>query len=317
MKRFITVGLSLSTLFFCFSCAQKETTEFEFELATIQATSLLGAPLELPDRSPESNAKLVANLQSAQTAFDKDPFEMNTIWLGRRYAYLSGYQEAIKVFTDGIKEYPESYKLYRHRGHRYISIREFEKAIADYEKAYELMPKDTLEIEPDGAPNKLNIPLSNTQFNILYHYGLAYYLKEDFAKAEEIYTELLKEYCDNSDLYVATADWLYMTLRRQNKLEAAESVLSTILEDMEIIENDSYFRRLQMYQGKLPIEELFNSTGEDAALSLATQGYGMGNWYLYQGDTAKAKKIFQQVVEGTSWAAFGYIASEADLARLQ
>lgn len=317
MKRLVVLGLSLSTLFFYYSCSKKEVSQFEFEIANIQATSLLGEPLTAPNRSPESTAKLVANLESAQEAFDSKPSEMNTIWLGRRYAYLSGYKEAVGIFSEGLKKFPKSYKLYRHRGHRYISLRQFDKAIADYEMAYELMPKDTLEIEPDGAPNKLNIPLSNTQFNVLYHYGLAHYLKGEFEKAEEIYVELLKNYCDNPDLYVATADWLYMTLKRQNKDEAAVSILDTILDEMEIIENDSYFRRLKMYKGEFPIENLFNPTGEDAALSLATQGYGMGNWYLYQGDTAKANEIFQKVIEGTSWAAFGYIASEADFARLR
>ena len=302
-------------------CSSSNTGEAEendhIELRPFQTISLLGDSLKIPDRSEASFKRLADNLNKAQNDFDTNPSEMNTIWLGRRYAYLSDYQKAINIFTDGIKAFPDSYKLYRHRGHRYISIREFDKAIADYEKAYELMPKDTLETEPDGAPNKLNIPLSNTQFNVLYHYGLAHYLKGNFEQAETIYKELLRDYCDNADLYVATADWLYMTLRRQNKVEAAQSILDTVSADMEIIENDSYLRRLTMYKGELPIEELFNPTGDDAALSLATQGYGMGNWYLYQGDSAKAKEVFEQVVEGSSWAAFGYVASEAELARMR
>ncbi len=321
MNRFLALGLSLLVVLFSNSCVNKKADENEVEqaveLKTEQATSLLGKPLTIPERSPEALARLTKNLEEAQANFDADPNELNTIWLGRRYAYLSDYRKAIEIYTEGLKKFPKSYRLYRHRGHRFISIREFDMAIADYEKAYTFMPKDQIEIEPDGAPNSRNIPLSNTQFNVLYHYALAYYLEGKFSKAEKIYTELLKEYSRNPDLYVATADWLYMTLRRQNKVEAAQSILDTIMEDMDIIENDSYFRRLLMYQGKLPIEELYNPTGEDVALSLATQGYGMGNWYLYQGDTAKAKEIFQQVVDGSSWAAFGYIASEAELARMQ
>ena len=343
MKRLIVLGLSLSTLFFCFSCTKKEVSQFEFEIANIQATSLLGEPLTVPNRSPESTAKLVANLESAQEAFDSDPSEMNTIWLGRRYAYLSGYEEAVGIFSEGLKKFPKSYKLYRHRGHRNISLRQFDKAIADYEMAYELMPKDTLEIEPDGAPNKLNIPLSNTQFNVLYHYGLAHYLKGEYEKAEGIYRELIDNYCDNLDLYIATADWLYMTLRRQNKNNEAAIVLKNTITDWrvlstadelldianakmiekilgyktQVVENDSYLKRLRFYNGEIESEILMKSNGDDFTLSLATQGYGMGNWYLYQGDTAKANEIFQKVVEGTSWAAFGYIASEADFARLR
>ena len=72
-----------------------------------------------------------------------------------------------------------------------------------------------------------------------------------------------------------------------------------------------------MYKGELAVEELFETDNDDVALSLATQGYGVANWYLYNGDTARAKEILKQVLDGTSWAAFGYIAAEADMKRLQ
>ena len=240
---------------------------------------------------------------------------MNTIWLGRRWAYSTDYNKTIEVFSEGIKKFPNSYKLYRHRGHRYISTRQFEKAEADYAKAYELMPKDKIEVEPDGAPNSMNIPLSNTQFNILYHYGLALYLQGKFGEAAEIYRECLN-YSVNDDLLVATTDWLYMSLMRQGKTEEAMAAIEPIGSDMEIIENDSYYKRIQMYQGELAKEELSRTEQVDAALSLATQGYGMGNWYLYNGDTAKAKEIFQKVIDTGNWSAFGYIATEVDLHQL-
>ena len=313
MKRLNHLGLLLLVLFMALSCSQSKETAYE--LRSFQTISLIGDSLMIPSRSEEQLARLQENLDKAQADFKNDPSEMNTIWLGRRYAYLSDYLKAIDVFTEGIQRFPESYKLYRHRGHRHISLRQFDKAIADYQKAYELMPKDTLEIEPDGAPNKLNIPLSNTQFNVMYHYGLAHYLKEEFKEAEDIYRQCM-DYSDNPDLVVATADWLYMTLRRQGKEEEAMALLESLDFEVEIIENDSYFKRLKMYKGELAAEELLEGSGDDIALSLATQGYGLANWYLYNGDTAKAKAMLEKVTKGSSWAAFGFIASEADLHRL-
>ena len=41
----------------------------------------------------------------------------------------------------------------------------------------------------------------------------------------------------------------------------------------------------------------------------------MGNWYLVNGDRAKAKDIFDRVLAGRAWAAFGFIAAEADTKR--
>jgi hypothetical protein len=49
-------------------------------------------------------------------------------------------------------------------------------------------------------------------------------------------------------------------------------------------------------------------------INRATIGYGLGKWYLLKGDTVKAYDIFKNVIDGNNWAAFGYIAAEAELA---
>lgn len=74
-----------------------------------------------------------------------------------------------------------------------------------------------------------------------------------------------------------------------------------------------------MYKGILQPESLLNvdESEEDYDLSLATQGYGVGNWYYYNGDTTKAIDIFEKVISGKSFSSFGFIASEADLARIR
>jgi len=52
-----------------------------------------------------------------------------------------------------------------------------------------------------------------------------------------------------------------------------------------------------------------------ANLSNATIGYGLGNWYLYNGKRAEAEKIFKHVTAGNQWSSFGYIAAESELMR--
>jgi len=280
-------------------------------------TGLDGKEYFEPARSPAAQARLDSNLTVARKNFEADPSEENYIWLGRRQAYLYRYGDAIRTFTEGLANYPNSYRLFRHRGHRYITLRDFNKAIADLQMAASLMPRQPLEIEPDGQPNKLNQPLSNTQFNVWYHLGLAHYLKGDFESAEKAYLQCL-DVSDNDDLLTATADWLYMTYRRMNKPEEAAKVLELIRPDMNIIENDSYYLRLQMYKGMIPPDDLLkvSSTNDDVDLALATQGYGVGNWYLCEGDTTRAVEIFKQVTSGKHFAAFGFIAAEAELQRL-
>jgi tetratricopeptide (TPR) repeat protein len=303
-------------LFLFFACTQKSKDVKVVEPKPV-VTSLLGKTFYQPQWPEKTKSKLDSNLQVAKTNFSLDPSEENYIWLGRRYAYLYYYDSAMNVFTEGISKFPDSFRLYRHRGHRFITLRKFDEAISDLEKASQLMNGIPIEVEPDGAPNKLNQPVSNTQFNIWYHLGLAYYLKGDFQKAESAYLECMKV-SDNDDLIAATADWLYMTYRRENKKEEAEKLLVGIKDDMKIIENDSYYKRLKMYQGKSSPGELLTVKGndDDAYLALATQGYGVGNWYLYNGDEKRAKDIFNKVAEGNYFSAFGFIAAEAELHRL-
>lgn len=293
------------------------TAEKEREVPVPVLTGLDGREYFEPERSAAAQAKLDSNLNVALKDFETDPSEENYVWLGRREGYLYHYDKAIGILTEGLEKYPDSYKLFRHRGHRYISIREFNKAVADLQMAASLMPRQPLEIEPDGQPNKLNTPLSNVQFNIWYHLGLAHYLKGDFESAEKAYIQCL-DVSNNDDLLCATADWLYMTYRRMNKPDEAARVLELIREDMDIVENDSYYLRLQMYKGMLPPDDLLKVSGDnpDVDLALATQGYGVGNWYLCEGDTARAVEIFRQVTSGKHFAAFGFIAAEADLQRL-
>jgi tetratricopeptide (TPR) repeat protein len=278
-----------------------------------EATSLSGKPLypiELPTR-----AKLEADLAQAEKdlaakAGDADA----TIWVGRRLAYLWRYQDAIAMFSKGIAQHPNNPRLYRHRGHRYITTRQFDRAIADFEKAAALIKGTKDEIEPDGAPNPSGKPRSSLHFNIWYHLGLAYYLKGDYTRALNAYNECMNV-STNDDSVTATSDWLWMTLMRLDRKAEADKVLARITPKMDILENGSYHRRLLMYKGVEKPEALLDPANADD-LTIATQGYGVGNWYYVTGDRARARQIFEKVVAGRQWSAFGYIAAEADLQRM-
>jgi hypothetical protein len=71
-----------------------------------------------------------------------------------------------------------------------------------------------------------------------------------------------------------------------------------------------------MYKGLETPEALLDTATSDDT-TVATQGYGVGNYYFVMGDTAKAKEVFQKVTSGGGWNAFGYIAAEADLQRME
>ena len=274
---------------------------------------LLAVPCAVSAQAPQN--KLEADLAKAKADYDRDPSSAeNAIWLGRRLAYLGRFAEAIDTFTQGIAKHPGDARLYRHRGHRYITTRRFDLATEDLKKASQLVAGKADEIEPDGAPNKAGIPRSTLQSNIWYHLGLAQYLSGDFTSAVASYREGMKVSRVNDDMIVATSDWLYMTLRRLKRDAEARQVLEAIREQMDVIENGAYHARLLMYKGLRTPESVLNlNTADD--IQIATQGYGVGNWYLVNGDRAKARSMFDRVLAGKATTAFGYIAAEVDVKR--
>ena len=274
-----------------------------------EATSFLGEPLYAP--TPSADA--LANYGEAKETWQVSPTDVEAIiWYGRRTAYLGRYRDAIRIYSDGIELHPEDARLYRHRGHRFISTRQLDKAIADLNYAAALIEGADDEIEPDGLPNALGIPVSTLHSNIWYHLGLAYYLSGDYERALEAYAERAAS-AANNDMMVSTAHWRYMTLRRLGREEEAVAVLESITADMEIIENQAYHRLCLFYKDELEEEDLVEEGSSPANAAVA---YGIANWHLAEGDTKRGTELLEEIIAGGGWAAFGYIAAEADLARI-
>jgi tetratricopeptide (TPR) repeat protein len=282
----------------------------------VEAESLLGQDLRRPALKPEREAELDDDLRAARTALEAAPAdELAAIWVGRRLAYLGRYRAAIASYTQSLERHPESYRLLRHRGHRYISVREFELAARDLERAASLSAGLPDEIEPDGAPNKYGIPRSTTQSNIHYHLGLAHYLLGEFEAALAAFERCLEFSRVNDDMYVATANWVYASARRSGHSERAAALLDTIQSEMQVIENHGYHHLLLMFKGEMTRDELLKPTTDGVAS--ATVIYGVANWSACNGDEQYAVRLFDHIVAQDAWAAFGHIAAEADLARRQ
>ena len=280
-----------------------------------ETISLLGRPL-YANPVTSNLAALEVDLEAARAEWAKQPNDPDRIvWLGRRLAYLWRYGEAIDVFTAGLQAHPNDAALLRHRGHHYITLRRFNEAIRDLERAAALIADKPDSIEQDGMPNTRNIPLTTLGFNVHYHLALARYLNGDFEGALRGFETTLRYSRGYDDNLVAVTDWMYMCLRRLGRDAEAAALLEPIREDMEIIENTAYHRRCLMYKGLLRPDELLDAKSA-SPLDLATQGYGVGNWHLFNGDVRQAEEIFRRVVDGPYWSAFGHIAAEVELSRM-
>jgi tetratricopeptide (TPR) repeat protein len=281
------------------------------------AISFLGDSLYSDQPAGDAAERMEAELAEAVALHDTDPDAIDGfVWHGRRLAYLGRYAEAIEVYSQGLALHPNEPHLLRHRGHRFITLRRIDSAKADLVRAAAAVSGHPDEVEPDGQPNAAGIPTSTLQTNIYYHLGLAQYLGSEFAAAASSFQWCL-DLATNDDMRVAAADWLYMSLRRSGRHEEAGEAISFVGEGMELLENESYYRRLRMYRGFIAPDSIeADFGGDDEALTRATLGYGVGNFHLANGDTARAVAIFERVLDTGFWPAFGFIAAEADLARM-
>jgi len=229
----------------------------------------------------------------AQAALASDPKNVERfIALGVAQSGARQFREAIQTFTRGLAVAPNDAMLYRWRGHRYLSVREFDKAQADLTRG---------------------LALDSTNYGILYHLGIIRYIRGDFAGAAAMFKRAQPHAPDAGELAGST-DWLWMSLMRAGRKAEAEAMLAR-RPDSLVVDN-AYRRRLTLYRGEIAPEALF-TPADTADVQVATLSYGLGNWYLVRGDTARAKTYFDRAVRSGGWPGFGFIVSEAELRRLK
>ncbi|MCU0647334.1 MAG: tetratricopeptide repeat protein [Gemmatimonadaceae bacterium] len=284
----------------------------------VEAISLRGDTLRALPVSDAARARLEGDLRAAVDRLAANPGDPDAhIWVGRRLAYLGRYRDAIVAFGEGAQRFPRDARFLRHRGHRYLTIRRFDLAIADFTRAVALVRGTPDQVEPDGAPNPRGIPTSTLQTNIWYHLGLAHFLRGEWQQALAAY-ETGASISPNPDMKIAMEYWRYLSLKRLGRDADAAALAASVSPTLEIIENDAYYDLLKLYAGRVPVDSvlppsrLATVTPSDAAAA-----YGVSQHYLFTNRATDARTLWLRMVSGGQWPAFGVIAAEAELARVR
>lgn len=269
-------------------------------LSILSAVALFAAPANAQTtqyRSPSgityvalSDTGPVARAESALAADPRNVERM--LELGLAQSGIRRYREAIATFTRGIEIAPNNALLYRWRGHRYLSIRELDNARADLERG---------------------LGLDSLLYGCWYHLGIVKYVNGDFAGAADAFAHALP-LAPNPGEHAGSIDWSWMSLSRAGRHADARAVLDQNADSIPV--ENAYTRRLRLYRGDLDPGLVLTPT-DTGDVDVATLSYGLGNWYLVQGDTVRAREWFQRSVQSGGWPAFGFIASEAELRRLK
>lgn len=222
---------------------------------------------------------------------------------------LLRFSASLPLYTRGIGAFPDDIRFLRYRGHRFISIRRFDAALADLKAAAQRVPDS---------------------FDVSYHLALTYYLRRDYNHALREYQRCLQlgggkgrssalplgwRTCRELDQNARAAllEWAYRAATRAGKPDVAAALVGEVTAEWQVTENRSYLESLLLHKGVRTEADLSAGAGQDGIS--ATLGYAIGFWHATNGRSTQACESWRRVVAGEEWAAFGFIAAEADLAR--
>lgn len=240
-------------------------------------------------------------VSAAEKALAADPKNVNLILkLAQAHGAVWQEKEAVAACTRGLEIDPRNAGLLTERGHRELPLREFARAREDLTRAVALDPK---------------------QAEAYYHLGLAHYFLGEFAPAAEAFCKG-REMVTTQDSIVNFTNWCYVSLRRAGKKEEAAKALEKVPAGMKSNagHTEFYFNLVRFYQGLKSEAEILPPPPKDPGdvegeLGFDTIAYQVGNWHLYNGDSAKAREYFDRVSKGRVWVTWGFVGSETELTR--
>ena len=236
--------------------------------------------------------------------------EDDFIEMGRQLVATARYKEAVENYTTGLNKFPESFKLLRHRGHRYLTLRRLDLVVKDLLKA-----RDLIKLQPDSWEYDAEGKKTDTyQHQIEYHLGVFYFIKGSYREAVAAFEKSLMDAHAGNEI-VGTTDWLYNSYQRNGQKMNAEKLLATITPEFKADHEQAYFRRIMFYKELIQPDELVDETMAPEKMNVqdVTKLYGLANWYSFQGNPEKGKELYARILQSNSWPAFAYLASETEL----
>lgn len=276
------------------------------------AVSMDGRALTAPALGQSRVDWLDLEIKAAMAKWRLNPSEQNAIWVGRRLAYRGLYADAIGWYLGALETFPESYRLRRHLAHRLLTLRGVDAAIQELNIARALAAQQPNRLEPDGAPGPSGEPRSTTHGNIAYHLALGHYLRGEFSDADRLWQECMERWARNEDSRVAAHYWRILCHVQDGRQAELEALLKVPIDESDVIENFDYLDLVRLFRGKIDRAALLARDGRSAALD-----YGIARHMIAEGETEAGQALLDDLLQREGWMAFGVLAAEADVSRLQ
>lgn len=280
--------------------------------ASSQTRSLDGRVLDAPPMDGDRRSALERDLASARQFAAASPNDEDAaIWVGRRLGYLGRYQEAIAWYSESMTRFGRTPKLLRHRGHRFITIRDFAAAESDLAEGWAAVEGMPDSVEPDGIVTPAG-PRSTLKGNIAYHLALARFCRGSLDSAAAAWRDAIRV-STNDDSSVSARYWLAVTEFEAGRAELARSALEPVRPGLEVLDNRTYLDLALALRGDIDTAALAAGGSErGTAVDRATLGFGLAMHARHLShDEPLARQRLHDTARLPEWAAFGVIAAEA------
>ena len=258
-----------------------------------EVTSLIGKRLE-------SQVDEKGVVEAPRKALAADPSNVGlVIKLSAAQASLWMQREAVATCVDALKSHRDSIELLTELGHRRVALRQFAEAKRDLERAVKL-----------GSKNP----------ETFYHLGLAELFLGHYKAASGAFCDKGYPLAPNEDSKVNFTNWCYATSRRAGLTEKADKAIAWVGANEPAGHSAFYYNLVRFFQrAKTEAEVVPASAGSDmeSELRFTTIAFGVANWYLANGNRAKAREYFERITQGKVWGTWGYVGSEVELARMR
>ena len=239
---------------------------------------------------------------AAQKALDADPKNVDLLQkLEQAQAGVWQYREAVATCTRALALALNNADLYIERGHRDLALRRFTQARADLDRA---------------------VQLDATKLDAYYHLGLAHYFLGEFSEAADAFRHAVDK-APTVESRINSTNWLYASLRRAGKTDEAAQALAKVTPNVTTADSHSqfYLNLLRFFQRSKNENEVVppepprdNAVDPEPELRFDTVAYGVGNWFLYNGNKAKALEYFDKIAKGHVWVTWGFVGADVDSA---
>ena len=296
-----------------FSCQSKSTDQSTTESSTssddlIEGISFAGLSLQRKYANPDliaRNDSLLEILLSKEILTEDDYIEA-----GRLLTAVNRYHDAIDVYTKGIEKFPNSFKLLRHRGHRYMSAREFGSAIVDLRRGDNILGTDdsVLEYNQDGYAT------GSYKYWIWYHIGLYHFFHGDYEQGAQAFENCLSMAIDNKNR-TGSRSWLFETYQKLGDVDRARDIIAPITADFDVDQEYSYFKKIMLYKGILQPGDLvdLNKVTSEWTGGDISRAYGVAIWHSINDRKDEALAVYQKILETPHWNSWAYVMTDYEV----